>query len=519
LWSEIGRWWRALRLVKPGQESDTTDDAGALLDPIGAWIWGQHALSTTRLQSKHHANWFAVGVASKEAVNMEGYHAPHILVVFDEAKGIRKPAWDAVRGMRTTEEAKLLVASTPGGKLGEFYKVFDHYRSTWKNTFVIHPRALQGHARLRPEVIGQDPTTGAPTPGRHARSGTYYSDRVSDRWVEQIREELGEDNPVFISRVMGEFPDLEGDVLIPHSWLNAAALRKQGVAGPRWVGVDVARYGRDRTVFLVGEGGTLLHCETVAKYPDETTAPELHTVGVGPDPRHPAHRSLVTTAHIASRLRLQWGCEGIAVDDTGVGGGVSDILTVNEGPGIVLRVNFGAAPTDRITDPETREIRQRRGQIPDTVYANLKAQMGRALQMAFETGSLALGNLPQPIIDLLIEQTGKVGIDFDNVGRIKLVDPDDMDDETFPGAADIEGKRSPDHFHALLIYWWAIRRYRVVPRAGAPAMIAPSHVPAHIRTIGEPVRTSGVGWTGARPGMAPAAGRTAGQSATIRRRY
>ncbi len=823
LWAEIAKWWRN------GQRN-------------APWFADQFELQTTRLQARGYADWYAVGIASREAVNMEGYHAPHILVVFDEAKGIRKPAWDAVRGM----QAKHLVASTPSGKLGEFYKVFTQYRATWKHLYDIHPRCLQGHPKLNPEVVGQDPDTGAPTPGQHARGGTYFSDRVPAEWVEDHRLELGEDSPVFVARVMGEFPDIEGDVLLPAAWLERAIATSQGTGGPRWISVDVARHGRDRTVFLAGEGGTLLHCETVARYPDETTAPELKTLGVGPDPRHPLYRTVAATALICKRLHRDWGADGVAVDDsvtgdvpviirrqqrwldvvpiaslhkkdsvlyrrhkglevlsatgwtplvasrrhrvrkpifdvvttdgrtkvtgdhslvvggremkvdalplgtvvdtrrptydvgaampedlawalglfaaegslsyhastqhllariansdlglllraqrtfecyfcqargiskstrgvsalrladeatrfverwafttvnvrtwlpgvghitrterykkvpvqvlngpaatktawlegylagdgildrghvrvdsvdltllagvqllweslgfrtsvgvrgdklnvttlrrltsrvdqgtrrgrdgavkrirplgtrddyvydletashtfvaglgflvhhnTGVGGGVTDFLRWWGIP--VVAVNFGAPPTDKPRDSDVRAMRARRGQL-DTVFANLKAQMGVALQRAFESGSIALGRLPRHVLDALVAQASQVGIDYDVLGRPRLLDPDEREDEAFPGAAEMEGKRSPDHFHALLIYWWVAGRYYkpMTPRAAAP------QVPAHIAQIGEPARGGGMG---AQPGARPAAGKVGGQAGWVQRRY
>src|SRR5262245_21688493 len=79
------------------------------------WIYHQFTPLTTRLQHKKHSEWFAVGVASSTPINTEGYHAPHLLAVFDEAKGVKRLAWEAIQGMRTTQAAKFLVGSTPGG--------------------------------------------------------------------------------------------------------------------------------------------------------------------------------------------------------------------------------------------------------------------------------------------------------------------------------------------------------------------------------------------------------------------
>src|SRR5712691_1342825 len=216
LWGEVHRWWRAATPRLP-------------------WLTQQFDLQRTRLAyTDHAAEWFAVGVASSEALNIEGFHAEDLLIVFDEAKGIPRPTWEAVHGMRTTRNAKMLVASTPGGPAGEFHKVFTAYRQTWQSLFVIHPEALR-------ERLGR------PATAYHSSRGTYYSSRVRPEWVRERELEWGLDSPVYIARAVGDFPDVADDVLVPYSWLSEAEDRETGGEGETWVACDVARYGRDRT--------------------------------------------------------------------------------------------------------------------------------------------------------------------------------------------------------------------------------------------------------------------------------
>lgn len=419
LWAEVHRWWRSLTNMTP-------------------WLANTFRLTTTRLAHVEHSNeWFAVGIASSQPINVEGYHSPHLLAVFDEAKGIGKGTWEAVHGMRTTQEAKLLVASTPGGPSGEFYKVFTQYRQTWRRTFIVHPEALRATLK-RPE---------SPP---FSTSGRYYSSRVRPEWVEERRIEWGADNPVFIARVIGDFPTVEGDVLIPFSWISEAQDREQGVGGPVIVSCDVARYGRDRTVILVGEGGTLLHGETIARSLDETTAPEGATVGVGADARHPRYRATDITADALQRVRREYNAAAIVVDDVGLGGGVTDQLK-RRGERVVP-LNFGASPTDKPVDAEQARSRQRR-HLLDSVYSNLKSQMGFVLRSAFEIGAIALARLPQSVVDPLIAQTSMVKREMDARGRMRIVDPDEQDPYEM-ATGSMEGRKSPDHFHALLLYWW-----------------------------------------------------------------
>jgi hypothetical protein len=140
-------------------------------------------LHTTRLRARSHPQeWFAVGVPSAEALNIEGYHSPHLLAVFDEAKGVPARTWEAVHGMRTTQEAKLLVASTPGGPGSEFHRVFTRYRATWRSLFVIRPEALITMADMPGE---------APSPAR-----TYYSTRVRTQCTSVRRSGVSSRRPL-----------------------------------------------------------------------------------------------------------------------------------------------------------------------------------------------------------------------------------------------------------------------------------------------------------------------------------
>jgi hypothetical protein len=398
-------------------------------------------------------NWFAVGIPSSQPINIEGYHATHLLAVFDEAKSIKKAVWDAIHGMRTTQEAKLFCASTPGGPSGEFYKVFTQYRTTWKNLFIIHPEAL------RPILKRKE----APN---YSASGTYYSTRVRAEWVNERRDEWGADSPVFIARVIGDFPQVAGDVLIPYGWIVEAEERDEAIVGAAVVSCDVARFGRDRTVILAGEGGKLHYGETIARTAEETTAEEIRTVGVGDDPRHPRYRAIDITADACQRVRRQLSPDAwIVVDDTGLGGGVSDLLR-RRGEKVVA-INFGAAPTDRPKDAEERASKRRR-HLLDSKFVNLKAQMGWALRNGFEAEAISLADLPKALCDALVAQLSMVKTDMDSAGRQKIVDPDEQD-EYAVAAGQIEGRKSPDHFHSLLLYWWVASGASkdAPPKAGA----------------------------------------------------
>lgn len=422
----------------------------------GRWLADQFEMTTVRLEHKTAEKpWFAVGIASSKPINAEGYHAPHLLAVFDEAKGISKATFDAIQGMRTTQRAKLFVASTPGGPTGEFFRIFEKYRATWKKTFVVHPEWLRKELK-RPEVQGHDPETGAPTSGMFALGGTYYSARIQKDWIDARRLEWGADSPVFIARCRGDFPDLAEDRLIQYSWFTAAESREEGAQGGEvWVSCDVARYGRDRTVAFAGRGGTVLAGETIARTPEASSAPEAKAAGaIGEDPKRPLYRSVPATCDFLERFGGEHGAQGFIIDDTGLGGGVSDEMRKRGYR--VLPIEFGAGPTDKPKTEDQRKYKRVRG-LPETYFFNLKAQLGWALRNAFEAGQLALGRLPDHLLEPLRAQATLMKYEITEKGLLRLLDPDQGEEEEaellFLGEE--ERKKSPDHFHSLMLCWWA----------------------------------------------------------------
>ncbi len=117
-------------------------------------------------------------------------------------------------------------------------------------------------------------------------------------------------------------------------------------------------------------------------------------------------------------------------------------------------------------------------------------------------------------------------------GRIELLDHPQLLRELklLERRPRVGGKTLVDHPHgghddyanALALAAAKTWQGRLAPWAGALDVLSPAgatRVPAHIAQIGEPSRTAGVGWTGARSGVAPAAGQLSGQAAAIRRRY
>ena len=196
-------------------------------------------------------------IASDDHTTLEGAHATRIMFVFDEAKTIPAPTWDALEGAYTTEGlsedhmALAFAISTPGEPSGRFYDI--HMQGAGYEDWTVKHVTID-------EAIA--------------------AGRVSAKWVEQRRKQWGEDSVVFQNRVLGEFADTSEDGVIPLSWVNAAVARwherkkedRLYEGHPATIGVDVARHGDDATVVARRYGSTLSNLHEYRKNSVTVTA-------------------------------------------------------------------------------------------------------------------------------------------------------------------------------------------------------------------------------------------------------
>jgi len=258
LWPEIHKWARRLRWDRLGRE------------PFD----GRTDLLQLMLKLRHGE---AFAAASDKPALIEGAHASHLLYVFDEAKAIPPPTWDAAEGALASGDCYALAISTPGEPQGRFFDI--HTRKPGYEDWWVRHVTLE-------ECIA--------------------AGRVSPDWAEQRLLQWGENSAVYQNRVLGQFASSATDSVIPLTWVEDAnerwlELEKAGAwAGFSCVGVDVGR-GGDATVLA------LRHGEAIR---------ELRPYGVAD--------TMTVTGYVAAVLR---GHGGYAVVDViGVGAGVVDKL-------------------------------------------------------------------------------------------------------------------------------------------------------------------------------------------------
>jgi hypothetical protein len=328
---------------------------------------------------------YAVGFATDDEFNIQGFHSPNLLVILTEAHNVPQSHVEAVKRLNP---ARILMTGNAFATGGEFHAAFAERGDMW--------RTIRIAAADTPNVAA----------GRVVIPGM-----VTREDVEQRRLDWGEDSAMYKASVLAEFPEDLEDVVVPRSLVLEAVGRElpepgegDGGDGPPVVlACDVARFGEDKTVVYERRGGA---CRLLWKAQGRDTQQVAGKLGL---------------------LAEERGAAAVVVDDTGVGGGVTDRLRESGPPGVkVIAFNGGAAAE--------REDR----------YANAVTEAWLELARAFRDGRISVDDNPALVAQL---STRRYSIQGDR--RLKLESKQEYKART---------GRSPDDADALAMAWSPLAR-------------------------------------------------------------
>jgi phage terminase large subunit len=231
--------------------------------------------------------WFAIGLSTNEPERFQGHHADHLLLICDEASGVDERIYEASEGFLTAAGAKVLLIGNPTRIGGQFHRAFGQEKARWSQ---IHISAYDS-----PNL------TGEPVPPEVARA------LVTKAWVEDAENAWGRESAMFQVRALGEFADQGPDTVISLATVDEAQLRELPADSEKErvvICCDVARFGTDETVIAERIGQRIRILESYVGKPTTDTAGKIS--------RYAAAQPI---AHVR-----------IVIDDTGVGGGVTDQL-------------------------------------------------------------------------------------------------------------------------------------------------------------------------------------------------
>jgi len=233
LWPEIHKWARRIRW-----------------DVVGRGPFDQRTELLQLVLKLSRGEAFAA--ASDKPESIEGAHASHLLYVFDEAKAIPPPTWDAAEGALAGGDCYALAISTPGEPQGRFYEI--HSRKPGYGDWWTH------HVKLE-ECIAAGRIDAEWARQRVQQWGCTFEMIDQADAQTDLERQLGmrvlKATATFSNRALGEFASSEEDGIIPLAWVEAANERWAALeASGEWdeltcVGVDVAGSGEDRTVLAM----------------------------------------------------------------------------------------------------------------------------------------------------------------------------------------------------------------------------------------------------------------------------
>lgn len=225
--------------------------------------------------------WFAVARTATKPENMQGFHEDNMLFIVDEASGVADPIMEAILGTLSGANNKLLMCGNPTKTSGAFYDSHTRDRKLYR----CHT------------VSSMDST------------------RTNKENIDSLVRKYGWNSNVVRVRVRGEFPNQEDDVFIGLDLIESCGskiyeLPKERMHSQIIFGVDVARFGDDETVIYRNARGKL---KIAAK--------------------HRGQDLMATCGYIVQQYKKiikefpeYEGRIYVNIDDTGLGGGVTDRL-------------------------------------------------------------------------------------------------------------------------------------------------------------------------------------------------
>ncbi len=191
-------------------------------------------------------DWFAIGFSSNDPINFQGYHQKHMLVILDEAPGIKPVIVDGTKALTSSGNAHTLWIGNPIDQTDHFFKSF-------------HDPNIPEYCKFKISAYDTPNFTGERVPEE------VKEKLINKQWVEDRKREWGENSPLYQSKVLAEFPEGGENQIITLRECEEARRREIEPVGDKELGVDVARFGSDLTVYTPIQGNVMFEQITESK--------------------------------------------------------------------------------------------------------------------------------------------------------------------------------------------------------------------------------------------------------------
>lgn len=238
--------------------------------------------------------------ADTDENSFQGKHADNLFIVLDEANGIPETLYTGTTVMLTgsPKRQKMLAIGNPDDPTSQFGKNDAKDRRYVENGETPIWNTIQIKAWECPNFSGEE-----------------VSDKVrevtlSKKWVDDAKRRWGMDDPRWTSKIEAEFPDTSEDSLFS---LNLIEQAKSNAPDPgyevsaRILGVDISRFGGDKTVMMLNIAGVVTMLDFWSKKNSIETANRIH---------------MAALKHKVTEIRIDYG---------NTGGAIIDILNARKG--------------------------------------------------------------------------------------------------------------------------------------------------------------------------------------------
>lgn len=362
LWKEIHRLHAASRLPLGGDLTTT------------AWHMAK--------------DWFCLGFTSKEndATKFQGFHAEKILVIVDEAAGVGQAVFEGLDSVLSSGDGHMLAIGNPTTERGEFGAMFR------RPAVARHTISAFDTPNFTTNGITFDDIKSGAWEAKARR--TEYPTLCTPQWVAEKFNNWGEDDPRFVSRVLGLFPAQDETSLHPEVWIDHAfdewrdREELTGWSGDAQLGCDVARLGGDTSQiarYRIGQG-----IERI------TELPAMDTMSTA--------RAIV---HEVESLQDKMRVASVRIDMDGLGSGIYDSVR------------------DRMRSSSVAVIGVANGRsaIAKERYTNARSELHFALREAIEPDK---GGMALPPDDDLKSELLAHAWKIDRTGRVAVASKDEI---------------------------------------------------------------------------------------------
>lgn len=327
----------------------------------------------------YEKRWFAVAKTASEPENMQGFHEENMLIIVDEASGVEDDIMEAILATLSGKNNKLLMCANPTRTTGTFYDSHNRDRGMYK----CH------------------------------RVSSLDSTRTNKENIAAFIRKYGEHSNVVKVRVYGDFPAQEDDVFLPLPLIEQTVVNEIDTEKIYKItmGVDVARYGDDETIIATNVGGIIdipvvRHGQSLM-----TTVGDIVMQYKRLIKEYPNYKGVIT----------------VNIDDTGLGGGVTDRLEEVKIEERLRRleivpVNFGSKPPQDGSEDR---------------YQDISTYMWATLKTLMENEEVSIANDEELVAQLSVRKYS-----ITSTGKIMLESKKAMKDR---------GIKSPDRGDAVVL--------------------------------------------------------------------